>query len=179
LRVTKKDLIKTVQKCWSSLFTPRAIFYRIEKKLGGKKISVAVVVQKLIDAEVAGVCFTVHPITKDKNQMIIEASWGLGESVVGGRVTPDTYVVDKKNMTIIDKNINEQFTQIKRIGSKTKEIKVPASKAGRQCLSDEKIIELAQICKNIESHYKFPCDIEWCLEKGKFYIVQSRPITTL
>ncbi len=179
LGITKKDLIKAVQKCWSSLFTPRAIFYRIEKGLDGKQVSVAVAVQKLIDSDVAGVCFTVHPVTQDKNQMIIEASWGLGESVVAGKVTPDTYVVDKKKMEILDINVAQQYTEIKRIGQETKEIKVPESKAGKQCLSNEKIIELANICQKIENHYGFPCDIEWAIEKGKIYIVQSRPITTL
>ena len=179
LGITKKNLLEAVQKCWSSLFTPRAIFYRIEKKLDGKEVSVAVVVQKLIDAEVAGVCFTCHPVTKDKNQMVIEASWGLGESVVAGKVTPDTYIVDKKDMTILDININEQFTEIKRREEGAKEIKVPKSRAGKQCLSEKKILELAIICQRIEALYGFPCDIEWAVEKGKIYIVQSRPITTL
>lgn len=179
LGIQKKDLISCVQKCWSSLFTPRAIFYRLEKKLNGKDVSVAVVVQKLVDSEVAGVCFTVHPVTADKNQMVIEASWGLGESVVAGKVTPDCYIVDKNEMKILDINVNEQFTEIKRIGQKTKEIKVPPSRAGKQCLASGKILKLAQIAKKIETHYGFPCDIEWALEKDKIYIVQSRPITTL
>jgi len=179
LGVTKKNLLEAVQKCWSSLFTPRAIFYRIEKKLDGKEVLVAVVVQKLIDSEVAGVCFTTHPVTKDKNQMVIEASWGLGESVVAGKVTPDTYVVDKKKMNIFDINVNAQLTEIKRTVQGAKEFKVPKSQAGKQCLSNKKIIDLAQICQRIENHYGFPCDIEWAVEKGKIYIVQSRPITTL
>jgi len=179
LGVTKKELLDKVKKCWSSLFTPRAIFYRIEKKLDGKEISVAVVIQKMVESDVAGVVFTVHPVTKSKNQMVIEASWGLGESVVAGKVTPDTYVVDKKNKQILDININIQKTQIKRVGEKTKEIKVPKSQAGKQCLPNKKILELTKICQKIENHYGFPQDIEWALEKGKIYIVQSRPITTL
>lgn len=179
LGIQKKDLISCVQKCWSSLFTPRAIFYRLEKKLNGKNVSVAVVIQKLVDSEVAGVCFTVHPVTGDKNQMVIEASWGLGESVVAGKVTPDCYIVDKNEMKILDINVNEQFIEIRRIGQKTKEIKVPPSRAGKQCLAKGQILKLAQIAKQIEIHYGFPCDIEWAMEKNKIYIVQSRPITTL
>jgi len=186
LGITKKNLIKAVQKCWASLFTPRAIFYRLEKKLDGENVSVAVVVQKLIEAEVAGVCFTVHPVTKDKNQMVIEAGYGLGEAVVGGKVTPDTYVIDKTKLKkgnlktiILDKNVNEQIIEIKRVGNKTKEVKIPKLKAKKQCLSDKEIVKLARICQRIEKHFNFPCDIEWCFEKGKFYIVQSRPITTL
>ncbi len=179
LGVTKKELLDKVKKCWSSLFTPRAIFYRIEKKLDGKEISVAVVVQKMVQSDVAGVVFTVHPVTKSKNQMVIEASWGLGESVAAGKITPDTYIVDKKNKKILDININIQKTQIKRVGEKTKEIRVPKPRAGKQCLPNKKILELAKICQKIEEHYGFPCDIEWAIEKGKIYIVQSRPITTL
>ena len=96
LGVDRKQVIKMVLKCWSSLFTPRAIFYRIEKKLHSKQVSVAVVVQKMIESEVAGVIFTTHPVARDPNQMVIEASWGLGESVVSGKVTPNIYVIDKK-----------------------------------------------------------------------------------
>jgi len=111
--------------------------------------------------------------------MVIEASWGLGESVAAGKITPDTYIVDKKNKKILDININIQKTQIKRVGEKTKEIRVPKPRAGKQCLPNKKILELAKICQKIEEHYGFPCDIEWAIEKGKIYIVQSRPITTL
>ncbi len=179
LGITKKDLINKVQKCWSSLFTPRAIFYRIEKGLDGKEVSVAVVVQKMVEAETAGVVFTAHPVTKDKNQMVIEASYGLGESVVAGKVTPDTYVLDKKDETIIDININVQTTQIKRVGTKTKTIPIPKKLQDKQVLFGKQIIKLAKICKKIEKHYSFPCDIEWAIEKNKIYIVQSRPITTL
>lgn len=179
LGIQKKDLISCVQKCWSSLFTPRAIFYRIEKKLNGKSVSVAVAVQKLVDSEVAGVCFTVHPVTQDKNQMVIEASWGLGESVVAGKVTPDCYVVDKEKGQILDINVNEQFTEIKRRGSKTEERKVPRERASQQCLPNDKILKLSDLAQRIEKHYNFPQDIEWAYKGGKFYITQARPITTL
>lgn len=179
LGVERKNVLAMVKKCWSSLFTPRAIFYRIEKKLHGKQVSVAVVIQKMVESEVAGVAFTVHPVTRDTNQMVLEGSWGLGESVVSGKVTPDTYVVEKKKMVILDINVNAQTTEITRIGKITKERMVPKSKAGKQCLNNKQILELAKICKGIEDHYGFPCDIEWAFEKGKFYITQSRPITTL
>lgn len=179
LGVQRKDLIGSVKKCWSSLFTPRAIFYRIEKGFNGKGVSVAVVVQEIVESEVAGVCFTVHPVTKDKTQMVIEASWGLGELVVAGKVTPDIYVIDKSRMEILDINVEEQLTEITRQGGETKERAVLVEKTGRQCLADKKIIELAKVCHEIENHYGFPCDVEWAVEKGKIYIVQSRPITTL
>lgn len=183
LNTTEKTLLKNVKKCWSSLFTPRAIFYRNEKKLLETKVSVAVVVQKMIQSTVSGICFTVHPVTKDKRQMIIEAGWGLGEAIVSGQITPDAYVIDKSKLEnqdfILDKNIAEQKMMIIRGSNGIKKVTVPIAKQNKQKLTDKQILELAIVCKNIEKHYKKPQDIEWAFEKGKFYIVQSRPITTL
>lgn len=179
LNVTENNLLESVKKCWSSLFTPRAIFYRFEKKLADSKVSVAVVVQKMIEADVSGICFTVHPVTCDKNQMVIEAGWGLGEAIVGGMITPDTYIINKKKNIIEDKNISEQNMMIVRSSKGCKKTKVPKNISEKQKLSDKKIMELADICNNIEKHYEKPQDIEWAMEKGKIYIVQSRPITTL
>jgi pyruvate,water dikinase len=179
LNTTEKELINNVKKCWSSLFTPRAIFYRHEKKLLKAKVSVAVVLQKMVQSEVSGISFTVHPVTQDKNQMIIEAGWGLGEAIVSGQITPDSYVVDKSDWSIIDINIATQEKMITRSGKVTKMTAVPKGKQEQQKLEGKKIIELAQLCGSIEKHYGFPCDIEWAMEKGKLYITQSRPITTL
>jgi len=138
-------------------------------------------VQEMIESEVAGVAFSVHPITKDHNQMIIEAGWGLGESIVLGKITPDSYVVDKEKEKIVDLNVSEQEKKIIRRGDKggVKEVSVPASHKDKQKLSAEKIIELARIVKKVEQHYSSPQDVEWAYVAGKFYIVQSRPITTL
>jgi pyruvate,water dikinase len=179
LNTTEKDLLNKVKKCWSSLFTPRAIFYRHEKKLLKSKVSVAVVVQKMIQSEVSGICFTVHPVTKDKNQMILEAGLGLGEAIVSGQITPDSYVLDKRDWSIMDINIAEQTMMIAKKGKITAQIKLPKAKGGKQKLAGKQIVELAKLCGTIEKHYGFPCDIEWAMEKGKFYITQSRPITTL
>ncbi len=181
LNTTEKTLIDNVKKCWSSLFTPRAIFYRKEKKLLKTEVSVAVVIQKMIQSEISGITFTVHPVTKDKNQMIIEAGYGLGEAIVSGSITPDSYVIDKRDMSILDINIAEQTRKLvqKSASGDNKWIKVLKSEGQKQKLSGSQIIKLAQICLNIEKHYKFPCDIEWAFAKGKFYITQSRPITTL
>ncbi len=189
LYVTKKDLLKYVKKCWSSLFTPRAIFYRFEKKLHDQKVSVAVVVQKMVQSEISGVAFTVHPVTRDKKQMIIEAGYGLGEAIVGGKITPDTYIVDKSRLSrltsqlshpILDKNISEQKMAIVRDGAKgTKKITISKTKREKQKISDKLILDLARLCLRIEKHYNKPQDIEWAIEKKKIYITQSRPITTL
>ncbi|MCX6762863.1 MAG: PEP-utilizing enzyme [Candidatus Moranbacteria bacterium] len=157
LNTDGENLLKNIKKCWASLFTPRAIFYRLEKDLQKQKISVAVVVQKMVKSEKSGVAFSVHPVTQDKNQLIIEAGFGFGEAIVSGQITPDSYVVEKQLHHIIDKNIRTE----------------------KQVLSDDEILELSEIILKIENHFGFPCDIEWAFEKGESHIVQSRAITTI
>lgn len=181
LNIEKKNLLASVKNCWSSLFTPRAIFYRHEKNLHKQKVFVAVVIQKMVQSEISGICFTVHPVTEDRDQMVIEAGYGLGEAVVGGKITPDTYIIHKhkKDFDILDKNISRQKMMIMKINNKTKEVKIPKAKQEKQKLSDKQILKLVEICQKIEKHYNYPQDIEWAFEKGKFYITQSRPITTL
>ncbi|MFH0853706.1 MAG: PEP/pyruvate-binding domain-containing protein [bacterium] len=180
LNVTKFQVVKNVQRCWASLFTPRAIFYRFEKKLHRKSISVAVVVQKMVQSEISGTAFSVHPVTLDRNQLIIEAGFGLGEAVVSGQITPDSYVVDKRGFKILDKNVVEQertLVRDKTSGNIWKDLS--KVKGARQTLSDKQIIELSKMLVKIEKHYRFPVDIEWAIEKNKLYVTQSRPITTL
>jgi len=181
LNVKKSNLLSSVKKCWASLFTPRAIFYRYEKNLNKVKVSVAVVVQKMVQSDVSGICFTAHPVTNDRNQMVLEAGFGLGEAIVGGMITPDTYIIDKNNGDpyILDKNISEQKMMITKTAKGTKETKILKAKQGKQKLSDAKILKLAGMCLAIEKHYKKPQDIEWAMEKNILYITQSRPITTL
>ena len=180
LNTTEKDILENVKKCWSSLFTPRAIFYRHEKKLLETHVSVAVVVQKMVDSEKSGICFTVHPVTEDRNQMIIEAGWGLGEAIVSGSITPDSYVVNKKTMEMIDVNVSGQDRKLVRcLKKRIKWVSVSKSEKNKQVLPEKEIVNLAKLCIKIEKHYKKPQDIEWAYEKKKFYITQSRPITTL
>lgn len=180
LNTTEKDLLENVKKCWASLFTPRAIFYRFEKNLHGQSVSVAVVVQKMVESDVSGIAFSVHPVTEDKNQLIIEASYGLGEAIVSGQITPDSYVVEKEPRRIVDKNVSSKEQGLYRDNAGENEWKnVSEQKATEQALSDEQILELTEIIVRIESHYGFPSDVEWALENNKFYITQSRPITTL
>jgi len=197
LNTNQINLIENIKKCWSSLFTPRALFYAFEKEIittdTQKKIrartckqladcypvGVAVVVQKMVQSDISGICFTVHPVTEDRNQMVIEAGWGLGEAIVGGKITPDTYVISKKDWIIMDTNISDQEMMIIRQGNGIKESTVPKSKQSKQKLSGEQIIKLAKLCQKIEEHYKFPQDIEFAIENNKIYITQSRPITTL
>ncbi len=185
LNTTEDDVLTKVKLCWSSLFTPRAIFYRFEKGLHATKISVAVVVQKMVNSELSGIAFSVHPVTEDRNQLIIEAGFGLGEAIVSGSVTPDSYVVEKEPRKILDINVSTQERGLYRSESNSKEHGnnewrgIPEPKASSQVLNEKQILELSEIIVGIENHYGFPCDIEWAYKDGKFYIVQSRPITTL
>jgi phosphoenolpyruvate synthase/pyruvate phosphate dikinase len=188
LNTTQDTLLENVQRCWASLFTPRAIFYRFEKHLHTTQISVAVVVQQMIQSDVSGIAFSVHPVTEDHNQLIIEAGYGLGEAIVSGSITPDSYVVEKTPRKIIDTNIATQERGIFRSSSpQTGEqetrgnewLPIDSDKQSLQKLTNEQILELSELVIKIENHYGFPCDIEWAFVDGKFYIVQSRPITTL
>lgn len=180
LHINEVKLLEHVKKCWASLFTPRAIFYRFEKGFHKSKVSIAVVVQKMVESDVAGVAFSVHPVTQDKNQMIIEAGWGLGEAVVSGSITPDSYVVDKQDWSLIDVNVTPQEKGIYRKGASGTAWKVlPKAQQEKQKLSGRQIITLAKLVKRIEDHYGFPVDVEWAMEGKELFITQSRPITTL
>ncbi|MBU2545494.1 hypothetical protein KKC65_03550 [Patescibacteria group bacterium] len=197
LNTSSTNLVDNIKNCWSSLFTPRALFYAFEKKvitLGGQKkirantckklahcypVGVAVVVQKMVQSEISGICFTAHPVTQDLNQMVIETGWGLGEAIVGGKITPDTYIIDKTNWIIIDTNISDQEMMIVKSGSGVKETVVSNKTQSIQKLENKQIIKLAKLCQKIEDHYKHPQDIEFAITDNKIYITQSRPITTL
>ena len=180
LNTVEKNLLKNVQKCWASLFSPRAIFYRFENGLQNQKVSVAVVIQKMIASEKSGVAFSVHPITQDKNELVIEAGIGLGEAIVSGSITPDNYVVSKIPVKILQKTLNIQTKALIRSGKDGNEwVTLTNGSEEKSVLNDDQILELAALITKIENHYQSPQDVEWAFEKGKFYITQSRPITTL
>ncbi|MBN1923431.1 MAG: phosphoenolpyruvate synthase [Nanoarchaeota archaeon] len=174
------DVIKHVQMCWASLFTARAIYYREKNNFPHMKVKIAVVVQKMIESEVSGVAFSVNPSTGNKEEIIIEAGYGLGEAIVKGEINPDLYFVNKKDFSIKDKQIKKQTRKLVRTETGTTDwVKVPDKIQDSQVLFDSNIIKLAKIIQNIEDHYDFPQDIEWAVERNKIYIVQSRPVTTL
>lgn len=180
LNTTRETLLENIRRCWASLYSPRAIAYRFQKKLELTKISVAVVVQAMIESEVSGVAFSVHPVTQNYDHFIIEAGLGLGESIVSGQITPDSYVLEKKSLKIIEKTISTQEKGIYRSAKGGNEWEsIPKSKGEKQKLTDKQLQELGKLVLQIEAHYAFPVDIEWAFAKGKFYITQSRPITTL
>ena len=168
-----------VRKCWSSLYTPRAIYYRVQQGFRHDEVSIAVVVQKMINSEKSGVMFTSHPVTGEK-QCIIEAAFGLGEAIVSGAVSPDTYIYDRIAKKIVDINVAEKKIMITRDeNGNTVKVELPASKANERVLSDDEIKELVKFAELIENHYGNPQDVEWGIEKGKVYILQSRAITTI
>ena len=161
LNTTEETLLEKVKLCWSSLFTPRAIFYRIEKGFHKGKVSVAVVVQKMVNSDISGIAFSVHPVTEDYNQLIIEAGYGLGEAIVSGSVTPDNYVVDKRDWSVVDTYIPQQERQfVKSAGGGSEWVDIAPERQELQKLADDKVRELAELVVKIERHYGFPCDIE-------------------
>lgn len=175
----ENELKEAILSCWASLFNARAIFYREEKRFDHFKVGIAVPVQKMVESEVSGIMFTVDPISSNKNKLIIEAVYGLGEMIVSGQTTPDHYEYDKKTNQITQKTIVSQKEMMVK-GLKGNKI-IPVSRGFRkiQKLPDDKVIELAKIGIQVEKHYYFPQDLEWALQDKKLYIVQSRPITTL
>jgi pyruvate,water dikinase len=180
----EKDVVRAVQDCWASLFGARAIFYRQEQGFEHFKVGIAVPVQRMVQSEAAGVMFTVEPTTSNKEKLTIEAVLGLGEMIVSGDVTPDHYSIGKKDVKILEKEIKKQeWKLVKKTGAhgKADNIKVDLTKEeqARQKITDAEIIQLAKIGLTLEKHYDFPQDVEWATEKGKIYIVQTRPITTL
>jgi len=180
----EKDVVRAVQDCWASLFGARAIFYRQEQSFDHFKVGIAVPVQRMVQSEAAGVMFTVEPTTSNREKITIEAVLGLGEMIVSGDVTPDHYIVNKKDNKILEKEIKKQeWKLVKKAGAhgKSDNIKIDLTpeEQAKQKITDDDIIFLAKIGKTLEKHYDFPQDVEWATENGKIFIVQTRPITTL
>ncbi|MFH5797622.1 pyruvate, water dikinase [Haladaptatus sp. CMAA 1911] len=195
LNITRDDLVERVKECWASLFTQRAIYYRQEKDFDHRKVDIAVVVQRMVDAEKSGVMFTSHPSTGER-KIIIEAAWGLGEAVVSGSVSPDNYVIDRESgeaeeVTIADKKV--MHMKDSETGE-TVERDVPDDKRNARVLTEADIDRLIELGEEVESHYGTPQDVEWAIvdsdeqsssssraspDDGEVYMLQSRPITTI
>lgn len=157
LNITKENLIENIKKCWKSINSKRARAYASKKNLSKEQLTVAVVIQKMVDSQVSGVAFTANPITNNLNEIMIESGFGLGELVVGGMITPDNFVINRKTLKIKSKTIQKNPS-----------------------LSDKQVKEVAKHCLHIEQLFKKPQDIEWTIDKsGKIWILQSRHITTL
>jgi pyruvate,water dikinase len=184
LNVKGEDaLVHYVQKCWSSLYTPRAIFYREEKGFPHEKVLISVGVQKMVESEVSGVIFTLDPVNGDPSKIIIESSWGLGEALVAGVVRPDRFIVDKGTLQIVHKEIVPKMVEHvpNHETGLTMEREVPAERRNAASLGDEQVVELARLARDIEDHYQTPQDVEFAVERSKsgqkVYVVQTRPET--
>lgn len=175
------NVLDAVKKCWASLFTARAIYYREKNNFPHSKVFIAVVVQKMINGQVSGVMFTNNPSTNNEDEIMIEASYGLGESIVSGSVNPDNFIIDKKDLFIKHKEIRKKTSMIiydEHLGRCIKK-NVPNGMVEEQSINDAKVIELAKYGLSIEEHYGKPMDIEFAADNGKIFILQARPVTTL
>ncbi|MBE3076062.1 MAG: pyruvate, phosphate dikinase [Actinobacteria bacterium] len=172
-------VLDAVKRCWASLWTARAIDYRARNGIAPEEVSLAVVVQELVPAEAAGVMFTANPLTGARGEAVINAAWGLGESIVGGHVTPDTVIVDKASGTIIEQRIQEKEAMTVCVPWGTREQPVPSDQRHRAVLSAGQVAELVRLGVRIQNLYGRPMDVEWALHDGHIFIVQARPITTL
>lgn len=174
----KKAILEYISKCWASLFTDRAVTYRLQNGFDHTKVHLSVVIQKMVFPQVAGILFTADPVTGNRKVLSIDASFGLGEALVSGLVNADIYKV--RSAEVIDKKIATKKLAIYAFkDGGTEQQEIPSEMQSKQALTDEQILQLARIGRKIEEHFGAPQDIEWCLADGTFYIVQSRPITTL
>jgi len=172
-------VIQSVQKCWASLYGARAIYYRAKQGFDDHSVNIAVVIQQLVHSEKAGVMFTSHPITGEQ-KTIVEGSWGLGEAVVSGTVSPDNYVFDQQSEKVAEVYIANKKVEIIPDGDHgTKVAEVAKDRQDARVLSDDEIAKLAMYGKIAENHYGIPQDVEWGVVGGTIYILQSRPITTI
>ncbi|MDD4239145.1 MAG: phosphoenolpyruvate synthase [Desulfotomaculaceae bacterium] len=176
--IGKEAILKHISKCWASLFTERAVTYRLKNGFDHRKVYLSVVVQKMVFPQVAGIMFTADPVTSNRKVLSIDAGFGLGEALVSGLVNADIYKV--RNGKVIDKKISTKKLAIYALKkSGTKEQEIEPERQNRQALTNEQILQLEHLGRKIEAYFGYPQDIEWCLVDDTFYIVQSRPITTL
>ncbi|MCX7996813.1 MAG: phosphoenolpyruvate synthase [Patescibacteria group bacterium] len=172
-------LLKKVKECWASLFTERAIYYREQKGFDHFQVGLAAVIQRMVQSTKSGIAFSIDPVTNDKKKIVIEAIFGLGEYIVQGKVTPDHYEVDKNSFVILNSQVNYQNLKLVKSGRGNTEVKLSKAEGSVQKLTEEEVIKVALLVKDIEKHYFFPQDIEWAIEGDRVFIVQSRPITTI
>ncbi|WP_370325637.1 PEP/pyruvate-binding domain-containing protein [Euzebya sp.] len=183
LWITGADAVVThVRRCWSSIFTDRAIAYRRQMGFDDQLISMSVGVQKMVDPRAAGVAFTLNPSDGDRSQVAIDASWGLGESVVGGEVTPDNFLVDKVLRTIVSRRISSKAIEYRLDGDHVVKADVDADRRDQPCLTDDEVCAVAVMARRAERHYGCPQDIEWALDRhlpdgDNVILLQARPET--
>lgn len=175
-------VLDAVLRCYQSLWTPRAVQYRAVKHIDSAREAMAVVVMEMVPSDVSGVAFTVNPVTGDRNQITINASWGLGEAIVSGRVTPDQFLLDKSSLAIIEREISAKDVETRPDpsgASGTVTLDVPPLRSQTPALTDEQVRALGDVCLRIERQYGRPMDVEWAFAHGRLYVLQARPVTGL
>jgi pyruvate, water dikinase len=178
--VGEQALLTAIKRCWSSLYTPQAMFYRAQHGFDSCAVSMGVVVQKLINSNKSGVIFTVDPVFRNHFQMIVEAVWGLGEGIVSGTITPDHYLVDRETYEIVSEFVPpKQIMIIKNGVAGIQQVAVPSDRAALPVLTPNELRRLVDLGNKVERHFGSPQDIEWGIEAGEIYLLQSRPITSL
>jgi len=179
LNVTKGNLIKYIRKCYGSINSDKVRNYIRSKEMSRGSINIAIVVQKMIQSEISGVAFSVNPVSGNKNEIIVEAAYGLGEYIVSGVVTPDKYIFNKKSLELKDRKINYQKHRLALGTNENKKEEVPLVYRNAQKLKKRYFSPLLKNIIEIERRYKTPMDIEWAIADKRIYITQARPITTL
>ncbi len=180
LNVSGTDqLTDKVRQCWASLWNARAISYRIRQKIDHKDVAHAVVVQEMVNAEKSGILFTANPVNGRRDQILLNASWGLGEAIVGGDVTPDQWVVNKETKKIEEETIAKKTVMTVRINGGIRHTEVSAEKQKESTMDQKEVMEMLDFAVKVEKYFGSPQDLEWAWKEGVFYLVQTRPITSL
>lgn len=175
----EQALIKAVRSCWGSLWTARAVAYRAKQKVSMEGLALAVVVQQMVEADSAGVMFTVNPVTGARDELVLNAAWGLGEAIVSGHVTPDTVVADKATGHIRDLKISEKVVLTALTAHGTEEVEITDDRRNARVLSDDQVRQLVETGRKVEEYYRSPQDMEWAFAKNRLYLLQARPVTAL
>ncbi len=180
LNVTgKENVVQAVRACWASLFTARAIYYREKNKFEHSKVLISAIIQKMVNSEKSGIMFTINPATNNPAEMVIEGIYGLGELIVGGEVSPDTYVVDKNSRGIKKTEVRRQEAGLFRSAQgRNEKREIPKAEQEQQKITQKQVQELARLGFKLEQHYSKPQDVEWAVEGGEIFIVQTRAVTT-
>jgi phosphoenolpyruvate synthase/pyruvate phosphate dikinase len=172
-------LLDAVKRCWASLWTARAMAYRLRQKIAPAQVSLAVVVQEMAPANAAGVMFTVNPVTGERGELVINATWGLGEALVSGRVNPDMIVADKQSGRIKHVALGDKAVMTAAVASGTDEVAVDEARRGKQAITPEQVVELARLGRELEARFGSAQDVEWAVVGEAILLLQSRPVTSV
>ncbi len=172
-------IIQAVTRCWESAYSEHALDYRRKQGFSVERPQIAVLVQQLVVSDVSAVIFSANPITSNRDEIMINASWGLGESVVGGTVTPDTFIVRKSDLAIVSRTIADKQRMTVSAPGGTHEVDIPRFLRNTSSLTEEQVIEMAKLALTLEVTMEHPVDVECAYARGELYLLQCRPITTL